>query len=193
MKSLAATLGVASMVLFCGSGIYDAQAAQMRICSGFGCVIKDRFTFSAEDQAKLVRLMEAGKGSPEAERKILAEVIGVMEAMARRKLRYRPDVKKSYQVNKGKRGQMDCVDESLNTIGYLNYLKSLGLLRHHQPDQSYATRGFILDGRYPHKSASMRDASGRRWTVDSWYRGDGQPAQVMPHKQWQKVRDSFGS
>lgn len=83
---------------------------------------------------------------------------------------------------------MDCVDESLNTIEYLNHLKALGLLRHHKPDKRFATRGFILDIRYPHKSATMRDASGERWTVDSWYGDDGEPAEIMRHSKWRKQR-----
>ena len=175
------------------SGSSAAFKQALRVCSGYGCVIKDKFRFSRKDLNRLKSIMASGKRSAAAERRAVARAIGTMERMARAKLRYRPDVKLSYIINSGKRGQMDCVDESLNTTGYLRYLHANGLLRHHTPDRGYAERGLIIDGRYPHKSASMRDKSGIRWTVDSWYKPDGKAAQIMKYSAWKRVRNSSSS
>ena len=81
---------------------------------------------------------------------------------------------------------MDCVDESLNTTQYLTFLHRTGLLKHHVPVKSYAERGFLLDGRYPHKSARMRQKGGKQWAVDSWKGDDGALPEVMPLSVWYK-------
>ena len=134
--------------------------------------------------------MAQGNSSPEAERRVVAKVIGVMENMTRSRIRFPQDVEKAYQRQNGRRGQMDCVDESLNTTAYLQYLFENGMLKYHKPRRYYAERGLLIDGRYPHKSAVMIESNGERWSVDSWYGKGGEPAQVMPLKKWRKVRDS---
>lgn len=165
------------------------HAATMKICSGYGCILSDKMTFSGTQKRRLKAIMSKGFGSAAAERRALASAIATMEKMSRARLRYARDVKKSYQKHAGKRGQMDCVDESLNTTAYMKMLHANGWLKHHKPRRSYAERGFILDGRYPHKSAVMIDKSGKPWTVDSWYHGDGQKPQIMPLKKWRAVYD----
>ncbi len=173
------------------SANYAAPAKLIKLCSGFGCAIEEKFSFNAEDNEVLRQIMGKNTQSPADERASIALAIGEMEKMTRNKLRFRPDQAKANARYNGIRGQMDCVDESLNTTSYLFHLKSLGLLKHHNPDKHFAERGLIIDGRYPHKSATMRDASGKRWTVDSWYRENGQSAQIMEYAKWRQVRDSF--
>ena len=190
LKSLFVVSIAASGILSLSS-TKTLAAGSIKVCSGYGCIISDHFTFTNQDNQDLLESMAGAEKSAAAERAAVAITIGLMERKARAKLRYRPDVKKAYIKNSSKRGQMDCVDESLNTTAYLKHLQSLGLLKFHTTNKFYAERGFILDGRYPHKSAVMTDKSGKRWTVDSWYEDDGKPAQVMEHAKWRKVRDSF--
>ncbi|MEO0545762.1 MAG: hypothetical protein AAF035_02330 [Pseudomonadota bacterium] len=163
----------------------------MKICSGYGCIISNRVTFGASDLERLRVIMDGGQASAEQEREVLAQAVGLMEIMSRAKGRYAKDNPKAWQIDKGKRGQMDCVDESLNTSAYLRYLHRNGLLRHHTPERGYSERGLIIDGRYPHKSATMKDKAGTRWTVDSWYGATGDAAQIMTHAKWRRVRNGF--
>ena len=137
--------------------------------------------------------MAGGVGSAEAERQSIKQAIGYFERVARGHLRYKPDIKKAYQKNIGKRGQMDCIDESLNTTGYLKFIESRGLLKHHSVRKRYAARGLIVDGRYPHKSAVIDEINGPSWSVDSWYHADGVEPEIMKLSDWRRVRDSFGS
>ena len=162
----------------------------MKVCSGYGCIISDRFEFTGNEKSRLRSIMAGGTQSPSAERGAVALAISTMETMARSHLRYKPDVEFSYQKNAGKRGQMDCVDESLNTTTYLQYLSASGLLKHHTPLKTYAARGLIIDGRYPHKSARMRDASGTDWAVDSWKGKNGAKPEVMLLSKWYRDRNS---
>ncbi len=198
LKSLFSLLGAAGILSACAastgvvtdlSADYPARFEKITVCSGYGCILKGQFVFSPQEKVTLKRIMESGQGSPSAERRAVATAIGSMEKMARTNLRYKPDVEYSYQKNAGKRGQMDCVDESLNTIGYLKYLYGSGLLKYHKPLGTYAARGLIIDGRYPHKSARMRDNSGTDWTVDSWKGPDGAQPEVMLLSKWYRGRN----
>ncbi|MGI9366307.1 MAG: hypothetical protein ACR2O8_14070 [Rhizobiaceae bacterium] len=165
---------------------YGAPSQTLTICSGYGCIIKDKLVFPAEAQAQLRTIMDEGQESPEAEREALGKAIAFMETAARNKLRYRADIEYSYQVNSGKRGQMDCVDESLNTISFLKYLHGNGMLRHHKPINRFAERGMLFDGRYPHKSARMRQNNGVDWAVDSWKRNNGELPEIITLAEWYK-------
>ena len=171
------------------SATYAAPTDVLTVCSGYGCIIKDKLTFSGEVPAELEKIMEPGRESAEAERAALRQAIAYMEREAQKSLRFQNDVEFSYQRHRGKRGQMDCVDESRNTIAYLKYLHSHGLLRHHRPIKRFAERGLMFDGRYPHKSARMRDSQGVDWAVDSWKTANGGLPEVFLLSQWFKERN----
>ena len=163
---------------------YGAPSNILHICSGYGCIIKDKMVVPEDVPSALASIMEPGRESPEAERAALKKAIAYMETVSRDTLRYSRDIAFSYQVHAKKRGQMDCVDESLNTIAFLKYLSSLGLLRHHKPLPRYAQRGLLVDGRYPHKSARMRDLNGVDWAVDSWKSDNGGEPQIFLLSEW---------
>ena len=170
---------------------YGAPEKVLTVCSGYGCIIKDKLTFAENVPAELEQIMEPGRESAEAERAALKIAIAYMESAAKKSLRFSTtDVEFSYQRHSGKRGQMDCVDESLNTITYLKYLHAKGLLRHHTPLKRFAERGLLIDGRYPHKAARMRDRQGVDWAVDSWKTPNGGQPEVFLLARWYKSRNS---
>lgn len=166
------------------SASYGAPAQVLTVCSGYGCIIKDRYTVAAEVDNKLREIMAPGAASAEAERAALKQAIAYLETATRDSLRFSRDIAFSYQRNAHKRGQMDCVDESLNTIVYLKHIHALGLLKHHKPLPRYAERGLLVDGRYPHKSARMRQNNGVDWAVDSWKSDNGGEPEIFLLSQW---------
>jgi hypothetical protein len=95
------------------------------------------------------------------------------------------------EVGKPERGQMDCVDESTNTRALLLYLAERGLLKFHKVGRN-VSRGFFVDGRYPHFTAIVVDPGGTRWVVDPWYAPLGGAPDIFPYEQW-KVRGQFES
>lgn len=170
---------------------FATPATTLKVCSGYGCALSERFQPTEAETAEISAIMTSGSSSPQSEREAIKRAIGLFERIARRHLRYQPDVEKAYQKNIGKRGQMDCVDESLNTTGYLKFLEARNLLQHHRVRLHYAERGVLVDGRYPHKSAVIIDKSNTAWSVDSWYHPDGVEPQIMQLSEWRRVRDSF--
>ena len=80
---------------------------------------------------------------------------------------------------------------STNTHAFLVYLAESELLKFHKVGRK-ASRGFFLDGRYPHWTAIVSDPGGTKWVVDSWYAPTGGAPDIFPYKQW-KVRGQFES
>ncbi len=80
--------------------------------------------------------------------------------------------------------QMDCIDESANTTTYLTLFEQAGLLRFHRVS-SRANRGMIFYGGMPHYSAMLTEnQTGEQWVIDSWFRDNGQPPDVVDLQTW---------
>ncbi|WP_430512409.1 hypothetical protein [Pannonibacter phragmitetus] len=95
-----------------------------------------------------------------------------------------PDIGGLDMRNAGVPGQMDCIDEASNTTSLLLYAEREGMLRHHSVVSPVA-RGFLLDGRYPHATAVLREMrSGQAHAIDSWVHDSGKPPVIQPLESW---------
>ncbi|MEK1888026.1 MAG: hypothetical protein AAAB35_10735 [Phyllobacterium sp.] len=164
------------------SPISVAQAQTFSVCHGYGCYFKTKVTLTGADRSRIASIMAAGSNSPEAER---AAIRGAVQVFERRNTRVIGVVDRpKMDFGKGReRGQMDCVDESTNTDHFLRYLQDAGPLRFHTVVRR-VSRGSFIDGRYPHFTAVLKDASGTLWVVDSWYEPGGGPPDVMTLAEW---------
>ncbi len=173
------------------SGKYSASSENypaVRVCSGYGCIHVSQLQFSNTEYAHIAKTMGAAK-SAKAERQAVKKLVGWKEKIAERKFSFPKDEKLSYQRNRGIRGQMDCIDESSNSLAFLEFLYKQKLLKFHRP-KGTLTRGFFFDLRYPHTTAVMVEKGGVAWAVDSWKKAGGVEPQVMPLSQWKRERTS---
>ena len=159
-------------------------SSRIDICHGYGCAFRSRLDLGPADAKKFAAIMAAGKASPQAERAAVSRAVSYFEKRAQEVTGVRDQPRSEFGASRI-RGQMDCVDESTNTDALLRYLQGKGLLRHHKVD-ARASRGFLLDGRYPHWTAVIRAADGTRWVVDSWYAPMGGAPDVFPLSQWKQ-------
>jgi len=118
------------------------------------------------------------------EREAIKKAVAIFEERATQVIGVRDEAKMVFGKPKRK-GQMDCVDEAVNTETLLRYLKRAGYLHYHDILPRTA-RGVFIDGRYPHWTAVMIDSSGVKWAVDSWYEPGGGEPDIMPLKAWKK-------
>lgn len=177
---------IASLACFAAGDASAAgdSAVKISICHGFGCFFKSELNLGAADGKRFSRIMAAGASSPKAERAAVSKAVRYYEDRAAQVIGRR-DQPKSNAKQYAKRGQMDCIDESTNTRSLLLYLERRGLLKHHTVNRN-VTRGFLLDRRYPHSTAVLREKTGKKWTVDSWYEPMGGPPDIMPLSDWMK-------
>ena len=63
-------------------------------------------------------------------------------------------------------------------------LQAGNLLRWHQVSAP-ARRGYFVDGRWPHNSATIADIANRQlYAVDSWPGANGEPPEIKPVAVW---------
>jgi hypothetical protein len=159
-----------------------APARSIDICHGYGCAFRSRLVFGPGDDSKFAALLATGRASPEAERNAIARAVSYFEKRAQQVTGVRDQPRSEFGASKI-RGQMDCVDESTNTDALLRYLARRGLLRHHKIE-ARDSRGFLLDGRYPHWTAVIRAPDGVKWVVDSWYASMGGAPDIIRLGDW---------
>lgn len=161
----------------------QTQGARIDICHGSGCKLKTRYTVTPAGQSRFAQIMATGRASPAAERKAIGRAEMFYEEQAAMAIGARDNAGASI-TQIPRIGQMDCIDESMNTRSLLVYLARNGWLRHHRVEPN-VTRGFFADGRYPHSTAVISEmATGRKWAVDSWYGATGAMPDIIPLEKW---------
>ena len=151
-------------------------------CYGYGCRTRVTYPITQNMADRFAAIMKEGASSAEAERAALRRAVAYYEELSTARIGA-VDEPKSPIAHSGKQGQMDCIDESTNTKHVMLYLQARGLLGYHsvQPNTS---RGLLIDGRYPHWTAVIKDTSGKNWAMDSWYEAGGGPPDIVPLDYW---------
>ncbi len=155
-----------------------AAPPRVSVCSDWGCKTRHSVQLSASDWASVQGLFRPPPKDPAQERRAIARFIARLEQIAGESTGTSVDRGGNAQGP----GQMDCVDESLNTLAYLRLLQASGLLRWHEPQGRALRSWFVLD---QHWSAVIRErTSGARFAVDSWYGDNGQAPRIQPLLDW---------
>ena len=195
ISSRIAGLGAGAFIA-CGLSLAPVAAVPVksseviRVCHGYNCGFRTKLILGPRDGARFQSIMRAGARSPAAERAALKKAVQYFEERSYQVIGVR-DRPEAAVIGAHNKGQMDCIDESTNTTAVLHYLAKRGLLKFHTVGRK-VSRGFFLDGRYPHWTAIIVDKAGRRWVVDSWYAAGGGAPDIFPYEQW-KVRGQFQS
>jgi hypothetical protein len=155
-------------------------------CFDFGCKTTHEIHFSAS-QWNEIRALFAEDVGDSAEKQAIRRAVALMERFSGEVSGTSLDKGGNYPGSDLPR-QMDCIDESTNTLQYLWALQELDLLRWHQVDQKHRRIIWFLT----HWTASVREVdSGRVIVVDSWYRDNGELPYLQPLQDWSRKRD-FG-
>lgn len=171
---------------FQSQGYVSPAGTRIIACHGYGCARRQVISVDGSWLKRASAILEAGRASPKAERQALEQVVSTYTAYLASSIGGKPDVPGSPPGMSGVHGQMDCLDETANTTSLLLVLQERGLLTHHRV-RGPESRGFFLDGRYPHFSAVITEKrSGREWAVDPWRRAPGQRPEILPLDQWRQ-------
>ena len=160
--------------------------SRVYLCHGFECFFRDRVEFSDNDILALREIMSDAK-TAEEERAAVQKAIQWFERKAGEEVGTKDDLG-GLNFFSGTKGQQDCIDESTTTTNFLVMLSKNGLLNHHTVGSVHA-RGFFLDGRYPHATATLTESFTQKdWAIDTWVRDNGEPAVIMPLNDWMAAR-----
>lgn len=163
--------------------ITEPTPAAYSLCYDHGCASLATLSLTPGQWASVRRLFRGPVPDPAVERARIAQAIARLESLSGRMTGTDRD-RGGDLKGLGEPGQMDCIDESINTTTYLRMLESARLLRWHRVEDR-ATRGWFIRG-WPHTTAVIRETrSGERYAVDSWFEDNGQPPHIVPLRQWQ--------
>jgi hypothetical protein len=186
LPAVAAALALA--VLFGGNALAQGsagKAAAFFVCHGYGCEYRTKVLIGPTDAERLAAIFAGSASSAQAERDSLRKAVSLFEERSTSAIGIRDDARSQFGEGRIK-GQMDCIDESTNTHGFLLYLQKAGVLHHHAV-LANSSRGLFVDGRYPHATAVIKDKeTGEIFAVDSWFEPGGGPPDIMLLSEWKK-------
>lgn len=79
-------------------------------------------------------------------------------------------------------GQMDCIDESMNTRRYLDLLQERGLLHWHRAVERAYRAPYIFDQHWAGQIIERETLD--RYVVDSWHLDNGHPPYIQALNDW---------
>jgi hypothetical protein len=160
------------------------------ICYNYSCKTQYNVSISQDDIQRIKSLFAqslVGNIGEEKERYTIAKAIAVLEKITARQTPTYNDKAKNYNDN-GLPGRMDCIDSTVNTTDYLQFINNLGLLQYHQLQKPIYRSPFIMG---QHWAAQIRDkTNGQYYAVDSWQTDNGQPPVIQNIESW-KVREAI--
>lgn len=162
--------------------ILDPEPGLLTVCHGNGCANLSYVRLGKDQWQRLRDIFHPPAANPEDERERIRHAIAQFEYFVGAETGTWRD--KGGTFNGGE-GQMDCIDESINTTLYLTLFQKYGLMRMHRVIDR-ATRGWFFSG-WPHTTAVIEEIgeTSRQWAVDSWFLDNGKPPFILPLKEWE--------
>jgi hypothetical protein len=170
-----------SLCLLFTSGLTLASTYQnFNACTAFDC-LRTTDTSLSEKEWKQVRGLFKDVDNPKQERTQIKQAIALLEVLVGAKTGTWRDLALNEKPAE-KKGQLDCKAEATNTTTYLRLLQQDGLLKWHKV-QDYVVRDrFWL---VPHWTGVIEDqTTGVKYSVDSWFRKNGDPPTVVTLERW---------
>lgn len=154
------------------------------VCYDHDCNSLAHLSLKPEQWNNIKRLFSPRATSPAHERELIAGAIAQFENMSGKMTGTNRDIGGTFPAI-GEEGQLDCIDESINTTTYLRMLASGGLLKWHTVEDRAARGLFIFQ--WPHSSAVIRDTHDNAYyVVDSWFHDNGRPPEIVPLDTWKR-------
>ena len=131
----------------------NATPQNFIVCHGYGCTQKTVAGFNDQEWKNIKKIFEQKSDTAESERQKIASAIALMENYIGEVVGTKDDLPKAPIIRVSDKEQ-DCIDETVNTTKYLSFLKVDGLLHWYALGQP-VYKGFMLNGVYPHNSATI--------------------------------------
>jgi hypothetical protein len=162
-------------------GAAEPDPAAFEVCWGYGCRREAAVDLGPAWHSITETFAEPAVDA-ESERRAIATAVGAWERAAADLTPIGRDQGGTFD-GVGEVGQLDCVDESINTTRVLVLLEAQGLLRFHRVKGADSRGAFVFG--WPHTTAVIADkATGQRYAVDSWFHDNGAPAEIVPIEAW---------
>lgn len=155
------------------------------VCYDFGCATRASVSLPLTEWQSVAGWFDKVAPTAAAERQQIRQAVGWMEVLIGRHTPTHID-REFDLAHHAKRasGQLDCIDESVNTTIYLRLFEGNGFLRHHVVIEE-AYRRAIFD---QHWAGQIREIdTGTRYVVDSWFQPNGYLPVIQDSRSWENI------
>ena len=154
------------------------------VCHGFGCNVESMISLSTAEWHSVTGWLKENAPDPSIERDHIRQAIGWMEVLVGRHGPGREDRALDLKHVAYRTGQMDCVDESINTTTYLKLLEKQNLLRWHRVVERIQRRA-LFDAHWGSQIEEIQ--TGDRYVIDSWFQDNGLLPNVQKTEDWADI------
>ena len=160
----------------------DPTPAKFSVCHGNSCRLRTEVSLSAAEWAQVRALFDPQPADASAERHQIARATALLELLTGRQADTLEDAP-GMGVHWNPDGQLDCIDEATNSTAYLRMMAADGLIRFHEI--GLPANRFVITAWGPSNSATIKErATGKVYAVDSYFRANGEPADILPLDVW---------
>lgn len=164
-----------------------ASPQKFTVCHGYGCSYKTITNFTESEWRAVRQIFKRVAKTPESERLKIAKAIALMEKQMGAAIGTDIDLPKAPLTRKSIK-ELDCIDETINTTKYLGFLADENLLKFHSVGKP-VYKGYMLNGVYPHNSASVVEVeTGDIYVIDSYIHANGEEPNIRALESWLKYR-----
>ncbi|WP_198263943.1 hypothetical protein [sulfur-oxidizing endosymbiont of Gigantopelta aegis] len=165
----------------------DLAPQKISICFNYGCHSKKIIHIPKHTIEAIKNVFSQADSSSKGERLAIAQSIALLEQVAASQTPVYNDKAKNFNDN-GLSGRMDCIDSTVNSTHYLEFIKQLGLLQRHELYSPIYRSPYLMG---QHWSAQIKDKRHEQYyAVDSWPTDIGQPPVIQIVEQW-KTREAI--
>ncbi len=168
------SIGLLVCLCICGALVLPIQShakeLTLPVCYGFSCKIRQIVSITPAEWRSVVNWFDGTATTPEDERQQIRQAIGWMEVVVGRYTPTHLDIGMNLEKHPvDMTGQMDCIDESINTTTYLTLFEQQGYLRWHRVQVDSAVN----------------------YVIDSWFQDNGMLPYIAKSTEWLDLRWTF--
>ncbi len=153
------------------------------ICYNYGCNTQHNIIVDKESIQSIKAIFNPAPLTAQNERVAISKAIAMLESISARQTPTYND-KAGNANDNGLSGRMDCIDATVNTTHYLQFINNLGLINYHQLQKPAYRSPFVFG---QHWAAKIRDrTSTQSYVVDSWQTDNGQPPVIQKIAPWER-------
>lgn len=176
---LAGILLVLSLPLPAGQPVTGVP--EITVCYNYGCKHMVRVALTPAEWNEVLAVFATAAGSASLERQQIRQAVALMEQFVGRQTPTWRDRGKNPPTDAWP-GQLDCIDESINTTRYLQLFATYGGLRWHRVSERVVRAPLLFDLHWA--GQLVERATQRHYAVDSWYLDNGELPYIQPLDEW---------
>ncbi len=156
------------------------------VCYDFGCATMATVNLPLLEWQSVAGWFTPAAKNPEQEREQIKKAVGWLEVLIGRHTPTSIDLEfdRTHNLDQRETGQLDCIDESVNTTAYMKLFEANGFFRHHVVIEE-AYRRSLFD---QHWAGQIREIeTGTRYVVDSWFQPNGYLPVIQDSESWEAI------